>query len=143
MTVTLAQADQIANGVLAAGATRKAQPLTVVVLDPGGHMVVVKRADESGIMRVEIARGKAWGALGMGLASRTLFERTANMPHFFAALGPLSDGKMVPVPGGVLLRDAKGKLIGAVGVSGDTSDLDEECALEAIRATGLIGDNGK
>lgn len=141
--VTLDQADNIADAVLKVGRQRNTEPLTVVVLDTGGHVVVMKRADGSGIMRCQIAHGKAWGALGMGLPSRTLFERTTKQPAFFAALGPASDGRMVPVPGGVLLRNSDGTLIGAVGVSGDTSDVDEECIVEGVSACGLVADTGQ
>jgi uncharacterized protein GlcG (DUF336 family) len=141
--LTMDLADRIADAILETGRARGAQPLTVAVLDTGGHVVVMKRSDGSGIMRCQIAHGKAWGALGMGLPSRTLFERTTIQPAFFAALGPVSEGRMVPVPGGVLLRDAGGRLVGAVGVSGDTSDIDEECAVEAIAACGLTADIGQ
>jgi uncharacterized protein GlcG (DUF336 family) len=141
--LTLAIADQIATATLAAGRARNAQPLTVVVLDAGGHVVVTKREDGSGILRCEIAHGKAWGALGMGLPSRTLSERATGNPVFFAALACASDGRMIPNPGGVLLRDAVGRIVGAVGVSGDTSDMDEDCAVEAIRTTPLTPDFGK
>ena len=143
MTVTLAEAERIADGTLAAGRSKGAQPLTVVVLDAGGHIVVVKRADDSGILRVEIAFGKAWGALGMGLPSRTLFVRAADNPNFFTALAAASGGRMVPNPGGVLLRGVGGRIIGAVGVSGDTGDMDEDCAMEGITQAGLTGDCGK
>jgi uncharacterized protein GlcG (DUF336 family) len=143
MKVTLAEAEGIADGTLAAGRSKGAQPLTVVVLDAGGHIVVVKRADDSGILRVEIAFGKAWGALGMGLPSRTLFARAADNPNFFTALAAASGGRVVPNPGGVLLRGAGGRIIGAVGVSGDTGDMDEDCAMEGITQAGLTGDCGK
>ena len=142
MTVTLETAERIADATLAAGRERKAEPLTVAVLDTGGHVVVLKRADGSGILRCEIAHGKAWGALGMGLPTRTLFGRVQTAPAFFAALAATSQGRMIPVPGGVLLRDPDGRLIGAVGVSGDTSDMDEECAVAAITACGLVADTG-
>ncbi|WP_127143019.1 GlcG/HbpS family heme-binding protein [Pelagibacterium montanilacus] len=141
--LTMELADQIADATLAAGRNRNAQPLTVAVLDTGGHTVVLKRADGSGILRCEIATGKAWGALGMGLGSRVMFERSKNTPTFFTALAAASDGKVVPVPGGVLLRDESGHLMGAVGVSGDTSDLDEECAVAAIESLGLAADYGQ
>jgi uncharacterized protein GlcG (DUF336 family) len=118
------------------------QPLTVVVLDAGGHMVVVKREDGSGIVRMEIARGKAWGALGMGLGSRTLFERAEKTPMFFTTLAAASGGRVVTNPGGVLIRDAGGDVIGAVGISGDTSDNDEMCAIAGIAAAGLKADPG-
>jgi uncharacterized protein GlcG (DUF336 family) len=143
MHLTLSLADQIADATLAAGRNHDAQPLTVVVLDPGGHAVVVKREDGSGILRVEIATGKAWGALGMGLPSRTMGERAASVPHFFNAIAMASGGRVVPVPGGVLIRGDGGAIIGAVGVSGDTSDLDETCIMDALTKLGLTGDCGK
>lgn len=143
MTLTLSVADRIADATLLAGRERGAQPLTVVVLDAGGHVVVTKRSDGSGILRCEIAFGKAWGALGMGLPSRTLFERAAQNPPFFAALAAASGGRMVPNPGGVLLRDGEGRIVGAVGVSGDTADMDEDCALDGIRGSGLAPDAGR
>ena len=140
--LTLALADQITNATLAAGRARNAQPLTVVVLDAGGHVVVTKREDGSGILRCEIATGKAWGALGMGLPSRTLNARAAGNPNFFTALAAASGGRMVPNPGGVLLRDEEERIVGAVGVSGDTADMDEDCAVEGIRTTPLTADFG-
>lgn len=143
MTLTLEQADRIAEGTLRAGRERAAQPLTVVVLDAGGHVVVAKRGDGSGILRFEIAFGKAWGALGMGLPSRVLFDRAAQNPSFFAALAAASGGRVVPNPGGVLLRDEGGGVVGAVGVSGDTADMDEDCALDGIRGSPLRGDTGR
>jgi len=143
MTLTLEDADRIADGTLRAGGQRGAQPLTVVVLDAGGHVVVAKRSDGSGILRFEIAFGKAWGALGMGLPSRVLFDRAAQNPSFFAALAATSHGRVVPNPGGVLLRDEGGRIIGAVGVSGDTADMDEDCAIDGIRSSGLGPDTGR
>ncbi len=124
------------------GRERQFAPLTVVVLDAGGHVVVAKREDGSGIVRIEIATGKAWGALGMGLGTRNLAGRAAKMPTFFAALAAASQGRMVPVPGGVLIRDAAGAVIGAVGISGDTSDNDELCCVAGIEAAGLAADPG-
>jgi uncharacterized protein GlcG (DUF336 family) len=115
-------------------------PLTVVVLDAGGHPVVAKRSDGSGILRHDIAFGKAWGALGMGLPSRALAKRSSDAPIFYAALAAVSGGRVVPVPGGVLIRDEKNEIIGAIGVSGDTSDRDEECAVQAVLSVGLMAD---
>ncbi|KAA0969563.1 heme-binding protein [Aureimonas fodinaquatilis] len=141
-SLDLSTSDQIADGVLAAGKARSAQPLTVAVLDAGGHVVVMKRGDGSGILRCEIAYGKAWGALGMGLPSRVLAQRAPSAQGFFTAIASASQGRLIPVPGGVLVRNAQGRIIGAVGVSGDTSDMDEECAVEAIAAAGLKADTG-
>lgn len=143
MTLTLETADRIADSTLRAGQEREAQPLTVVVLDGGGHVVVAKRSDGSGILRFEIAFGKAWGALGMGLPSRVLFERAAQNPSFFTALATASGGRVVPNPGGVLLRDGEGRIVGAVGVSGDTADMDEDCALDGVRDSALSADTGR
>ena len=143
MTLTLEEADRIADGTLQAARKRGAQPLTVVVLDAGGHVVVVKRSDGSGILRFEIAFGKAWGSLGMGLPSRVLFDRAAQNPNFFTALASASCGRVVPNPGGVLLRDAQGRIVGAVGVSGDTADMDEDCALDGVRDSALVADTGR
>ena len=115
-------------------------PLTVAVLDAGGHLVAFLREDGSGIMRPDIAIGKAWGAIGMGINSRLIRDRLADRPSFQNALSAVSGGKFVPVPGGVLIRDNEGAVIGAVGVSGDTSDRDEFCAIAGIKMAGLIAD---
>jgi len=139
----LAAAEAIIDAAFAAGKEAGMLPLTVVVLDSGGHVVALKRQDGSGIMRTDVATGKAWGALGMGIPSRTIRDRMADRPSFQAALAAVSDGRFVPVPGGVLVRDGDGAVIGAVGVSGDTSDKDEYCAIEGIRAAGLAPDPGE
>ncbi len=141
--IGLEKASAIADAVLSKGGDIDCDPLTVVVLDTGGHFKVVKRQDGSGLMRVEIALGKAWGALGMGFASRELSRRAEKMPVFFNALAAMSGGKMVPLPGGVLIRDDQGVLMGAVGVSGDTSDRDEECAVHGVISAGLKPDIGE
>lgn len=142
MTMNLALAEKIADGALAAGRGSGCAPLAVVVLDAGGHDVVIKREDDCGILRVDIARGKAWGPLGMGLGSRSLAKRAEGNPRFFAALAVTSMGRVIPNPGGVLIRDGDGRIVGAVGVSGDTSEKDEACAMKAIAAAGLIADPG-
>ena len=142
MSVTLAQASTIVDAALKKGRDTQCAPLSVAVLDAGGHMVAFKREDTSGILRFDIAFGKAWGALGMGLGSRTLFERAAQTPQFFTMLAAASGGRIVTNPGGVLVRDASGNVIGAVGISGDTSDKDEVCAIAGIEAAGLKADPG-
>src|SRR6201991_2901279 len=141
-SVTLAQASTIIDTALKKGREMKFQPLTVAVLDAGGHLVAFKREDMSGILRFDIAYGKAWGALGMGFGSRTLAERAANTPQFFTMLAAASGGRMVCNPAGVLIRDADGDIIGAVGISGDTADNDEICAIAGIEAAGLKADPG-
>jgi len=139
--LTLTQASTIVDAALKKGRETHCAPLTVAVLDAGGHLVAFKREDKSGILRFDIAFGKAWGALGMGFGSRTLFERAANTPQFFTALAAASGGRLVPNPGGVLIRDPS-DIIGAVGISGDTSDKDEACAIAGIEAAGLKADAG-
>src|ERR1700690_4629383 len=128
MSITLSQASTIVDVALKKARENNLAPLTVAVLDAGGHLVAFKREDKSGILRFEIAFGKAWGALGMGFGSRTLAGRVSRSQMFFTALPAPSDGRFVPVTGGVLVRDAAGGVIGAVGISGDTSDNDEKCA---------------
>ena len=142
MSVTLAQASTILDVALKTAREMKLAPMTVAVLDAGGYLVAFKREDGSGILRYEIAYGKAWGALGMGFGSRTLFERAGNTPQFFNALYAASGGRVVTNPGGVLIRSEEGEIIGAVGISGDTSDKDEECAIAGIEAAGLFADPG-
>jgi len=140
--VTLAQASTIVDVALKKGRETNLAPLTVAVLDAGGHLVAFKREDKSGILRYDIAVGKAWGALGMGFGSRTLAARAAKTPQFFTMLAAASNGRMVTNPGGVLIRDAAGDVIGAVGVSGDTSDKDEVCAVAGVEAAALKPDAG-
>ena len=137
MSVTLAQASTIVDTALKKGRETNCAPLTVAVLDAGGHLVAFKREDKSGILRYDIAYGKAWGALGMGFGSRELSERAGKNPVFFGALAVIAQGRFVPVPGGVLIKDAAGAVLGAVGISGDTSDKDEVCAVAGIEAAGL------
>jgi uncharacterized protein GlcG (DUF336 family) len=140
--LTLEQASKLVDLTLAKGHEMKLKPLTVAVLDVGGHLKAFKREDAPGNLRPKIAIGKAWGALAMGWGTRTLATRAATVPHFINALVDLSDGKMVPVPGGVIVKDAGGAVIGAIGVSGDTSDNDEAAAMHAIESLGLSGDPG-
>jgi uncharacterized protein GlcG (DUF336 family) len=142
MSVTLAQASTIVDVALKKARDSNLAPLTVAVLDPGGHLVAFKREDKSGILRFDIAFGKAWGALGMGFGSRTLASRAAKTPQFFTMLAAASGGRMVTNPGGVLIKDASGTIVGACGISGDTSDKDEMCAVAGIEAAGLKADPG-
>ena len=137
MSVTLAQATTMVDTALNKGRETNCAPLTVAVLDAGGHLVAFKREDKSGILRFDIAYGKAWGALGMGFGSRELAERAGKNPVFIGALTTIAQGRLVPVPGGVLIKDANGAVLGAVGISGDTSDKDEVCAVAGIEAAGL------
>ena len=141
--LSLAQASIIVDKALEKGRELHLHPLTVVVLDAGGHMVAMKREDRSGILRTEIATGKAWGTLGMGFGGREFARRAQTGAIFLQALMAASDGRIVPAPGGVLIRQSSGgDIIGAVGISGDTSDKDEICAVAGITAAGLSPDTG-
>jgi uncharacterized protein GlcG (DUF336 family) len=136
-SLTLEAANRIIEGARAKGRALGLAPLTVVVLDAGGHMIALAREDGSGIARVEIATGKAWGGLGVGAGSRMLFDRwNAGGAGFVTGLAAATGGRMVPVPGGVLVT-ADGAILGAVGISGDTSDNDEACAIAGIEAAGF------
>jgi uncharacterized protein GlcG (DUF336 family) len=140
--LTLDLASIIVDAALGEARDAGLKPLAVVVLDPGGHDVVLKREDGSGILRADIARGKAWGALGMGLGSRELGRRAEQNPRFYAALAAASGGRVIPNPGGVLIRNAGGDLLGAIGISGDQADRDEMCAIAGVGAAGLVADAG-
>ena len=141
MRMTLQTASTIADAALKAGREHGFMPLSVAVLDAGGHLVAFKREDGSGILRFDIAFGKAWGALGMGFGSRELFNRTQANPTFMAALSTVSGGRLMPVPSGVLIL-SDGEVIGAVGISGDNSDNDETCAVAGVAAAGLEAKTG-
>jgi uncharacterized protein GlcG (DUF336 family) len=140
--LTLAEADRAVDAALEHGRERNFAPLTVAVLDAGGHVLVLKRSDGSGILRPDIAVGKAWGALGMGFGGRELQRRAEQMPAFFTALASMSGGRMVPVPGGVLISRGDGEFVGAIGITGDTSVNDEECAVRGVEAAGLVAHTG-
>ncbi len=143
--LSLQQATMIVEAALRKARETSCAPLAVAVLDGGGHLKAFAREDGVGIIRPQIAMGKAWGALGMGVGSRTLARRVAEQPQqqaFFSALNAMSQGRVVPAAGGVLIRDAGGSVIGAVGISGDVSDKDEACALAGIAAAKLVGDTG-
>ena len=133
-SLSLAEASAIVTEALRLGREAGMLPLTVVALDAGGKLIAAQSEDGSGLLRFDIAFGKAWGALGMGISSRLIRDRLAARPAFQAALAAASDGRFVPVPGGVLVQTGEGVTIGAVGVSGDTSEKDEYCAVEAIAA---------
>lgn len=133
----LEQASQIIDAALLKAHELKLKPMSVAVLDAGGHLVAFKREDRSSILRPQIAQAKAWGSLAMGISGRALAERAASHPAFVAALGTISEGRIAPVPGGVLIFDQDGFVLGAVGVTGDVSDQDEVCAIAGIESVGL------
>ena len=137
-TLTLERANIFINT-----ATNKARklhmaPITVVVLDEAGHLKAMQREDGATVIRQQIATAKAWGAVSMGISSRSLASVAEERPGFMNALINIADGQIMPVPGGVLIRDTKNHVIGAVGISGDSSDQDERCAIAGIEAVGFI-----
>lgn len=140
VTLPMAKAAAIVDEALRLGRSEDMLPLTVVVLDAGGKMIAMKCEDGSGIMRHDIALGKAWGALGMGKSSRLIRDRLANRPTFQNALAAAAGGQFIPVPGGVLVVDDEGMTIGSVGISGDTSEKDEYCAVKAIQSVGFASE---
>jgi uncharacterized protein GlcG (DUF336 family) len=142
MLLTLQNALSIAQSALAEGAKHSFLPLAVAVLDSAGQPLAILRDERSSLNRADIAIGKAAGCLAMGFGGRELAKRAAAMPQFISAVGQIFPKGIVPVAGGVLIRNASGVLIGAVGVSGDTSDNDEVCALAAIASVGLMADTG-
>lgn len=137
MTITLDQARTIIQAALAHGHEHGFRPLSVAVLDSGGHLTAFEREDGSSNRRFEIAHGKAHGAISFGLGSRRLGEMAVERPHFIAGVTSAFGGAVVPVPGGVIVVDGDGQPVGAVGVSGDTSDNDEAAAVAGIEAAGL------
>lgn len=140
--LTLDVARKILDTALAKGVEKKLKPLVVTVLDARGCVKISAAQDGTSLLRSEIAHGKAYGALAMGMGSRALFQRAQEQAYFVSAVNTLAQGRMVPVPGGVLMQDAGGALLGAVGVSGDTSDNDEICAIAGIEAAGLKANAG-
>lgn len=142
MTLTLQKALILAQTTLDEGAKHGFLPLSVAVLDTAGQPLAILRDERTSLNRADIAIGKAAGCLAMGFGGRELAKRAAAMPQFISAVAQIFPKGLVPVAGGVLIRDANGNLLGAVGVSGDTSDNDEICALAGISAVGLLGDTG-
>ncbi|MRG72589.1 heme-binding protein [Alphaproteobacteria bacterium HT1-32] len=141
MSLTLETANKIVEVALAKGHELGLNPLTVAILDAGGTLKVLAREDGTSTLRPGIAQGKANGCIGLGLGGRAIFKRAQEQPYFIQAMNALSDGSLVPVPGGVLIRK-DGAIIGAVGVTGDSSENDEICAIAGIEAVGLTADHG-
>ena len=141
--LSLDEARSIIAGAFARAAELGLNPLAVVVLDAGGHIRAIERQDGASIHRPEIAMGKAYGALAMGLGSRSLADRVKERGAVFLdAVNGMLGGRLVPVPGGVLVRDEAGRIIAAVGIAGDASDRDEDCAVAGIESVGLTADTG-
>ena len=139
-SLRLSAAARIVDEALAIRIKEDLQPMAVAVIDSGGNLVAFKREDGCGVLRFDVAFGKAWAAVGMGIPTRLIRDRMASRPAFQSALAAASDGRFIPVPGGVLIIDAEGSTIGAVGISGDASDKDEYCAIQAVKAAGFDAD---
>lgn len=137
-TLTLSQANQIITAALAKSKERGFQPMGVAVLDESGNLKAFAREDGASMFRFDIARAKAWGAVGMGISSRALAERAKENPNFLLGLAATSDGKLLAQPGAVVIKDAQGNVLGAVGASGGTGDEDEEICRAGVAAAGLV-----
>ena len=137
-TLSLAQANQIISAALAQSNTLGYKPMAVVVLDASGHVKAVQREDGASMFRVDVATGKAWGAVGMGASSRVLGQRAKDNPNFFLSLASTARGKFLPQTGAVPIKDANGVILGAAGASGGTGDEDEAICMHGIAAAGLV-----
>ncbi|WP_088344443.1 MULTISPECIES: heme-binding protein [Rhodomicrobium] len=142
MSLTLTAARTILDAALAKSTELGLKPLAVAVLDARGCLVCFAAQDGTSLLRGEVAHGKAYGALALGVGPRAIFKRAQEQPFFVDAVNTLARGALIPVPGGALIRDANGTLIGAIGVSGDSSENDEICVLAGIEAAGLRADVG-
>lgn len=142
MTLTLDMARSIADAVLTKSRDLNLKPVAVAVFDARGCLRAFAAQDGTSLLRGDVAQGKAYGALALGMGSRAIFKRAQEQAFFVDAVNTLAQGKIIPVPGGVLMYDSAGSLLGAVGVSGDTSDNDEACVMAGIAAAGLVADPG-
>lgn len=136
-SLTLQQASQIITAALAKSKEMGYQPMGIAVLDASGNLKAFVSEDGASMFRFEIAKAKAWGAVGMGASSRSLGERAKGNPNFFVSLAAVSDGKFLPQTGAVVIKNEEGKLIGAVGASGGTGDEDELICIAGVEAAGL------
>jgi uncharacterized protein GlcG (DUF336 family) len=138
MSLTLQQASQIITGALAKSKESGFQPMGIAVLDAAGNLKAFVSEDGASMFRFDIARGKAWGAVGMGISSRKLAERAKDNPNFFITLAATADGKFLPQTGAVLIKDPQGAVLGAVGASGGTGDEDELICIAGVESAGLV-----
>ncbi|MGQ4614878.1 heme-binding protein [Nocardia sp. R7R-8] len=143
-SITLERATPVVSEAPADGATHGFDPLTVAVVDPGGHLVALQRQDGSGILRPRIATAKAWGVLGLGVSDREIARRAAAAPTFFTSVAALAEGRVLDGSGGVFIRDAAGGILDAVGSTWATTSLDDErAAVAGMAAAGLFADAGE
>ena len=136
--LTLAQANKIVEVAFAKAREMKIRPLAVAVLDEAGHVKSLQREDGASMFRCDVAIGKAWASVGMGVASRTLLQRAKDNPHFFGALSATAQGKFLPQTGAVVIKDPHGNVLGAAGASGGTGDEDEGVCIAGVDAAGLV-----
>ncbi|GLZ51924.1 heme-binding protein [Actinomycetospora sp. NBRC 106378] len=141
-SLTYEHARTIVAEALKHGESAGYKPLTVAVLDTGGHLVALGRADGSGFLRPDVAIAKAHGVIGLMMDSRAIAQRASDSPEFFTSVAALAGGKVFSVPGGVFITDADGEVIGAAGASGDASTADEEAVVAGIEAAGLTARTG-
>ena len=137
-TITLAQANQIITTALAKSKEAGYKPMAIAVLDAAGNLKAFASEDGASMFRFDVARAKAWGAVGMGVSSRVLGQRAKDNPNFFVSLAATSDGRFLPQTGAVLIQDAQGTVLGAVGASGGTGDEDEAICMAGVEAAGLV-----
>lgn len=142
-SIPLSQASIIVDAALEKARELNLRPLAVTVLDPGGNLVVVKREDQAGILRPDIAHAKAWGTIGMGVGGARFAAHAKRDPVFFSALAAISGGRLASSRGGVLIRDNDGEIVGAIGISGDRPENDEACAVFGVEKAGLVPDAGE
>lgn len=140
--LTLELSRQLIRDAFAKGADLSLNPLSVAILDPGGHVIAFERQDGASNLRFKMAHAKAYGSLSLGIGSRAIFNRAQQQPFFTDAVNTLVDGALLPVPGGALIRNSDGNIIGAIGITGDSSDNDEECLIYAVKKAGLVADTG-
>lgn len=138
--ITIRKARTIVRKALEKGREMELKPLSVIVLDAGGHVIAFEREDGASPGRFDIARGKAHGCIMLGISGTAQRDRAEAQAYFMAAMNGLYGGKVVPVPGGVLVRDKRGAILGAVGVTGDTSENDAAAGLAGIDAAGYLGE---
>ena len=138
--LTLKQANTLIEKALEKARAMKIKPLAVVVLDDSGHVRAAQREDGASMFRFDVALGKAWASVAMGVSSRALLKRAKDNPNFFGALAATAQGKFLPQTGGVLIRNEKGEILGAAGASGGTGEEDEEACVSGIQAAGLTAD---
>lgn len=138
--LTLNQANRIIEATLAKAREMELPPLSVAVLDTGGHLKALQREDSQAYLRVQVCQAKAWGALALGTDTSRIaerYEQGIRQEGFIGAVNAMSGGRLIPLPGGVLIKDPEGTTIGAVGVAGAVSEDDEKCALAGIAAAGF------